>query len=251
MELDVIDLSHEDGVAILRMTHPPVNALDTELADALADAVTETEASPEVRALVLTGTDRIFSAGVDLFRVLDGGQPYLLDFLPALERLLVGLRGFSKPSVAAINGHAIAGGCVMACCCDARLIADDGPTVGVPELRVGVPFPNVALEPVRHLVPPRFHTEVLLLGRRFGPRDAVERGLADRAVPGEALLDAATSLARELGEIRPECFALTRRQLAGSPIHDPEGRISDRVRELWADDLTHAEIRAYLERTLG
>lgn len=244
----MIERTVEDGVALLRMAHGPVSALDTELATALADAVDAVAEDRDVSALVLTGTGRVFSAGVDLFRVLDGGTSYLEMFLPALDRLLGTVRSSPKPIVAAINGHAIAGGCVLACCCDARLVTDADTTIGVPELAVGVPFPHAALDPVRHLVPPRFHTEVILLGRRFAPHAAVERGLADRVVPPDALLSEATALARELGAIRPACFEVTKRQLSGDPA---EAALDARVRELWADPRTHADIRSYLERTLG
>lgn len=247
-EPQVIERTVEDGIALLRMAHGPVSALDTELATALADAVEGVADDPDVRALVLTGTGRVFSAGVDLFRVVDGGAPYLESFLPALDRLLDSLRSSAKPTVAAINGHAIAGGCVLACCCDARLVTDLDTTIGVPELAVGVPFPNAALDPVRRLVPPRYHTEVILLGRRFAPDAAVERGLADRVVAHDTLQSEAAALARELGAIRPACYEVTKRQLS----EDPAGPdLSPRIRELWSDARTHADIRSYLDRTLG
>jgi hypothetical protein len=91
---------------------------------------------------VLTGTGSIFSAGVDLFRVLEGGRAYLEQFPPArstprFKKLL----GFEKPLVAAINGHAIAGGASSPCGADQRFLARGKATYGAPELKVGVPVP--------------------------------------------------------------------------------------------------------------
>ena len=106
-------------ITVLRMDHGKANAMDVELLDGLSEALAEADAS-DAQALVLTGTGRIFSAGVDLFRVLDGGAEYLGRFLPALSRALKDLFAFPRPVVAALNGHAIAGGCILACACDHR-----------------------------------------------------------------------------------------------------------------------------------
>ena len=122
--------------------------------------------------MIITGTGTIFSAGVDLRRLLDGGSAYLADFLPALDRMLRRLLFLPKPVVAAVNGHAIAGGCVLACACDRRLAARGPGRVGVTELLVGVPFPAVALETMRLVVPPHRLAEVVYTGRTWPVEDA-------------------------------------------------------------------------------
>src|SRR5258707_11749875 len=97
------------------------------------------------RAVVLTGTGAIFSAGVDLLRLLEGGAPYIRKFLPALSTMLATVFSHPAPVVAAINGHAIAGGCVLACAADRRLVVRDGGRSGLTEFPVGVPFPSSAM----------------------------------------------------------------------------------------------------------
>ena len=99
--------------------------------------------------LVITGAGRVFSAGVDLNRVLEGGADYTDRLIPALSDVFDALFCFPGPTVAAINGAAIAGGCVLACACDRRLISPDA-GIGAAELRVGVPFPVAALEVMRY-----------------------------------------------------------------------------------------------------
>ena len=96
--------------------------------------------------------------------------------LPTLHKLYDEVFFWPKPVVAAINGHAIAGGCVLALCADHRIMANDGGRIGVTELLVGVPFPALAFEIMRHASPPYFLTETILSGATFLPEAAVHRG---------------------------------------------------------------------------
>ena len=119
-------------------------------------------------ALVITGQGKMFSAGVDLPRLVEGGAAYVREFLPAMNHAFETLFAFPKPLVVAVNGHAIAGGCVMACCADYRIMAREPGRIGIPELLVGVPFPVVPLEIVRFATPPQ-HLQALIY-RGLTPR---------------------------------------------------------------------------------
>jgi len=110
----MIETENQDGVTIVRMAHGRANAMDVEFCQALSAQLAELNTSA-VRAIVLTGRGGIFSAGVDLLRLLNGGSPYIRSFLPQLSTMLAAVFSSPKPVVAAINGHAIAGGCVLAC----------------------------------------------------------------------------------------------------------------------------------------
>src|SRR4051794_27587744 len=148
----MIERTSDDGILTLRLAHGKASALDVELLDALLRELDG--AAEQARALLLTGTGSIFSAGVDLFRLTRDGSDYVRRFLPLLSRCLRALFAFPRPVVAAVNGHAIAGGCILALASDIRLMAEGGGRIGVPELLVGVPFPAAALEIVRFAVPP-------------------------------------------------------------------------------------------------
>ena len=141
----MIERETRGEVAVLRLAHGKVNAIDVELLEELEEELTAAERSP-ARALVLTGRGTSFSAGVDLFRVVEEGRFYLELFLPVLSRALGRLFTFPRPVVAAANGHAIAGGAILAFACDHRIVADGPARIGVPELQVGVPFPCLPLE---------------------------------------------------------------------------------------------------------
>src|SRR5262249_50308440 len=147
------------------------------------------------KAVVLTGQGNIFSAGVDLVRALDGGADYFHKFLPALSKAFVTAFFFTKPVVAAVNGHAIAGGCVLAACADRRLMVRGGGRIGIPELLVGVPFPTIALEVMRFTIAARFIQDVFLTGAAYSPEEALPRGLADELVESGDLMRRAVAAA--------------------------------------------------------
>jgi enoyl-CoA hydratase len=242
---------HED-VLTLRLVHGKVNALDVELLDAMArelDGVAE-----DVRALVLTGTGSVFSAGVDLFRITRDGADYVRRFLPLLARVLRTLFAFPRPVVAAVNGHAVAGGCVIALAADVRLMAEGDGTIGLPELLVGVPFPTAALEVVRFAVPGERLESLIYTGRTLAAREALEAGLVDEVVAPGDLLNRAQAVARRLALIPPPVYRLTKQALRAEALERIEqaGDLPDRAAlEVWSAAETHAHIREYLHRTLG
>src|SRR5262245_63754943 len=184
----MIDSKVLDGIAILTMTHGKVNALDIEFCDALAARFNDLR-KPDTKAVVLTGQAKIFSAGVDLKRLSAGGADYIRRFLPALHRLYEAVFFHPKPVVAAVNGHAIAGGCVLACCADRRIMARDAGRIGVTEILVGVPFPALAFEIVRASVPPRYLPEFTLSGAIYATDEALKRGWVDELAEPADLMD--------------------------------------------------------------
>ena len=138
-------MSRVGGTAVLTLASDKVNALDSEVLGEIASFVELCEQDPEIRCPGGHGEGPVFSAGLNVSEVLDNEKSQTGVLLDALTVALIRLFRFPKPTVAAINGSAIAGGCILACACDKRLIAD-GARIGVTELRVGVSFPTVAVE---------------------------------------------------------------------------------------------------------
>jgi enoyl-CoA hydratase len=247
----MIERTDHDGVAVVRLAHGRASAMDVELFAAIEAAL---DAAAGARAIVLTGTGGIFSAGVDLKRLLAEDPGYLAGFLPALARMLERVFFLPQPVVAAVNGHAVAGGCVLACAADHRVMAGGPGRIGVTELLVGVPFPAVALEIMRFVVPPHRLQDTVYLGRTHDPEAAMARGLVDEVVEPDRLLPRAVEVAHALAAIPPGTFALTKRQLR-QPVRDflaVHGAALDAaVAPLWAADAVRAVARGYVERVLG
>lgn len=246
----MIERDSTDGIVTLRLAHGKASALDLELLKGLEE---ELEASAEARAVVLTGSGSIFSAGVDLFRLVDGGPQYVEPFLDQLDRTVRRLFAFPRPVVAAANGHAIAGGAVLLLACDLRLMTEGNGRVGVPELLVGVPFPASAREVVRFAVPRRHLQSLVYTGRTLPPDEALAHGLVDEIVPPDRLLEGAHAAAEQLAAIPEASFRLTklalRREAVARMDRDREAGEQE-MRRIWADPAVHQGIRDYLARTI-
>ena len=248
----MIDSKIVDDIAVLTMTHGKANALDIEFCGALAARFDDLRKA-DAKAVVLTGRGQIFSAGVDLKQLSAGGADYIHQFLPALHRLYDAVFFHPKPVVAAVNGHAIAGGCVLACCADHRLMTRDAGRIGVTEILVGVPFPSLAFEVVRFAVPPRYLPEFTLSGATYATDEALRRGWVDEITEPDKLIDDAIAVARKLSQLSPAAFAQTKSQIR-QPVAErlqKSGEATDRaVTGIWAAPATLAYIRDYVARTL-
>jgi enoyl-CoA hydratase len=241
-----------DSIAVLRMAHGKVSALDVEFCDALAESIDDIARGPR-RALVLTGTGSTFSAGVDLFRVLNEGADYLRRFLPALEQYFRTLLTFPKPAIAAVNGHAIAGGCIAAAACDHRLMAAGQARIGVAELAVGVPFPMLPFEIVSARVDHTRLRDLVYTGRVVEPAEAARVGFVDEVVEAAALMPRAISVAERLASVPTKTFALTKRTFTAPILARVQASIdlNAEVLTAWESPIVLHRIREYLEQTLG
>jgi enoyl-CoA hydratase len=237
----VTDLVAADGVTTLRFDSPPVNALDLDLLEVITASMRSVEGP-----VVITGAGRSFSAGVDLRALIDGGSDYAERFVTALSDAFLGIFDHPAPVIAAINGHAIAGGCVLAMCADVRLMS--GGTIGLTELAVGVPFPVAALEICRDAMgisAPR----AALQAKTIDADTALARGWIDAVVPKDELISQALAAARELGQYSPAAYAATKKQLhqpARAAIDAGAATDAD-VRASWISEETRSRITGFLE----
>ncbi len=241
-----------DHILTIRLAHKKANALDLELCDALREAIEDAAADASVHAIVLTGNGSIFSAGVDLPRLIDGGAAYVQPYVESLDAVLRALFLFPKPAIAAVNGHAIAGGAIIAFACDYRLMT--GGRIGVPELLVGVPFPPLALEIVRFAIPRQHLQSMVYFGRTIEAPEAHTMRIIDEVVHVETLLTRAQTIAVQIAAIAPEAFRITKRQLREPFLHDASrvaAASAGEIDTMWAAPATHERIRAYVAKTIG
>ncbi|MEO7133894.1 MAG: enoyl-CoA hydratase/isomerase family protein [Vicinamibacterales bacterium] len=247
----MIERRDADGIRILKLAHGKVSAMDLELGEALI-AEFKDAADPSVKAVILTGTGSSFSAGVDLFRLIKDGPEYARRFVPVLDELLLATLTCPKPVVAAINGHAIAGGCILAAACDHRIMIEGNGRIGIPELVVGVPFPALPWQIIAARVADGHLRDLVFSGRSVQIDEAKAMGLIDEKCPSGMLLNRATEVAQKLASISAGAFALTKEALY-SPILERVRQLADlnaRVTDAWLQPHTYENIRAYLDKTI-
>jgi enoyl-CoA hydratase len=226
-----------------------VNALDLEVLGEISAAIDYCVGDPGVGALVVTGEGSVFSAGLNVSQVLGHDTSYTDALLDALNEAFLRLFRCPKPTVAAINGAAIAGGCLLALTCDKRLIAEEA-RIGVTELKVGVSFPVVAVELLRHACGPR--AEQLMFDAALVDADgACEAGLAHQKVPRSELDDAALAAAHQLTSLDATAYGLAKassRRAALAATEDEASRtIDSQVRTHWKDDHTRSNLEQLLK----
>jgi enoyl-CoA hydratase len=212
-----MDVEVAGGVTIVRINHPPVNAFDLALVEDAADTLRGVDGP-----VVLTGAGSCFSAA----------------FLAVFDH--------PAPVVAAINGHAIAGGCVLAMAADMRLMS--GGKIGLTELSVGVPYPVAAIEICRYAMGPSVN-RAALEADNIDAQSALARGWIDEVVATGDLLPHAIAVAGALGQHLPSAYALTKRQLhrQARDAIEAGAEIDEWVLAGWKSDETRARIASFIE----
>jgi len=207
-----------DGIAVVTLANPPVNAVDAPLLEKLADLFEALAADRAVRAAVIAAEGPAFSAGLDLKTTpeLDRlGQRRLVD---ALNDSFGTLYAWPKPLVAAVNGHAIAGGLILALCADWRIVADVPMQISLAEVRVGVTYPVAPLQIARAELAPSAARRLVLLGETIDAVAAEALAIVDERVPSEALLAHAVARAERYAGLPPQAFATTKRELRAAEL---------------------------------
>jgi enoyl-CoA hydratase len=237
------------GVVVLRLAHGKVNALDLELCESLAGEVNAV-ASSAAEGLVITGTGSAFSAGVDLFRVLDGGADYLRAFLPAMETLFMTLLTFPKPVIAAINGHAIAGGMELVQGTDLRIAADHA-RFGLQEVKWGLfPMGGSSVR-IPAQVPYAVAMEILLTGQLIDAPRAYELGFVNKVVPAGQVMDEALRLASTIaanGPVAVRAIKAAVKASLGRPEREAMRTELEHGRPVFATEDAREGPRAFLEK---
>lgn len=231
-----VNVESRGELALVRLDRPPANALEPQVLEEF-EAEREELARSEPGAVVVTGREGFFSAGVDLKLVptLDAeGQRAMVD---GINRLVVGWYGFPRPVVAAVTGHAIAGGMVIALCADYRVGASAG-KLGLTELRAGVPYPVAAIALVRAELPAQSARALALRAHLVEPEEALRLGLVDElAGPGE-VLERACDVAQEMARFGGEAYTRTKLELRGEKLRRIEAAVEagDPLLHSWLDE---------------
>jgi enoyl-CoA hydratase len=214
-------------VVVLRMRAGKANAIGAAWLGRM-EALLDQATAARPRSLVITGYEGFFSAGLDLAELAPLGRKEMTALIGAFSRTMLRVFELPFPVVAAVNGHAIAGGCVLALQADLRIAAAAELRIGLNEVQLAIGLPAVVLETLRSQVPPASLLPVALEGRLFSPQDAAAVGLLHEVVPPERLQQRAVERALELGALPAGAFAEVKRALRAP--------VAQRAREAQAQD---------------
>lgn len=237
---DLYRVVWHDRVAEIRLTCGKANALNARSLAAVSEAFDEAHRA-EARGVVLTGYDCFFSAGLDLVTLYDLDRAQMEAFVREFDRVMLRVFAFPRPVVAAINGHAIAGGCILALACDARVMPDQGVQIGLNEIRLGVPFPASALEIARHAIRTKSLETILYAGQLYAPSDAASHGLVDGLTSGD-ILEEARAICRRLAEQPTRAFETIKASLKGPALRRAQATL-DELRQAFVEAWFSPEAR--------
>jgi enoyl-CoA hydratase/carnithine racemase len=220
-----------DGVRLLTLDRPPANAITAGLLTDLSAALDAARDDAAVRAVVLTGEGRFFSAGLDLrggidFQAATAPGP-AVDPFGALRTCLTTFLRFSKPTIAMLRGHAIAGGLILVLACDYRLGLDGDYRIGLNEVEIGASFPRAAFEIVRLRLTHQQATELLLGAAIYPASQATRLGVVDELLPGDKLERTVFRRAARLGSFPRDAYAHTKAALVAETIASIEAEAPD------------------------
>ncbi len=228
----LLDVSTSDFVTTIRMNRPPVNALVSELQEELIEALNRVKDDDATRVVVLTSAiDRYFMVGADI-KAMGGEDGFDRENSSTLERVaqmsrrsqaaFAEIEHFPKPLIAAINGHALGGGCELALACDYRLMVDDGrSTIGQTETNLGLIPGAGGTQRLPRLVGRARATEMIFESSRLKAPEAAAIGLINAALPAEGFHDAVLERARRLAQAAPIALRLAKEALLAGLERSP------------------------------
>lgn len=218
----MIDLKREGPVLVLQM-RAGENRFNLRFIAALSDALDQAEAAVEPTALVLTGDGKFFSNGLDLAWMTGEGKDHAGEVVSGMLRIFARVLASPLATVAALNGHAFAGGAMLALACDFRVMRSDRGFFCIPEIDLGLPLSPGMAGLIQARLPKLTAHEAIVTGRRYGGEDALARGIVDFAVPEVDLMSKATALAAPLAGKNRAVMQTHKRLLYADALRQLEG----------------------------
>lgn len=208
-DFEFLKVTVEDYVATVRLDRPKMNALNAQLFIEIGACAEELNFDDGVRAVVITGGEKIFAAGADIKEMADATPMIVSKIIGGAQGALSKLENVMKPVIAAINGFALGGGCELALACDWRFLGETA-QIGVPEILLGIIPGAGGTQRLPRLIGPAKAKEFIFSGRFYDAKSALAAGLADRVIQGDgaAVIAEAQKVARKYATKYPP-FALS------------------------------------------
>jgi len=193
---EFVNLTVSDGVGTIRLDRPKMNALNVQVQEEIRTAALEATANDEVRAVVIYGGEKVFAAGADIKEMADMSYADMVKRSGPLQSSLSAVAAIPKPTVAAITGYALGGGCELALCADYRIAAEDA-KLGQPEILLGIIPGAGGTQRLSRLIGPSKAKDLIYTGRFVDAAESLTLGLVDRVVPAASVYAEAVSWASQ------------------------------------------------------
>lgn len=228
-------------LGIITLDRGKVNALNGPIIRELSDCLDRFAQDESVRGLILTGAGKFFSFGFDIPEFLGFTKETFVDYLTSFTSFYTKVFVYPKPVVAALNGHAVAGGCMIATACDARVMASGNGKIALNEITFGASVFAGCVAMLQHWVGGQNAEQILYSGRMYLAEEARRLGLVDEVAPPEELIARAEAHAHRLASQDPVAFASIKSLVRGPLAEQMRRREADSIREfadIWYSEKT-------------
>jgi enoyl-CoA hydratase len=243
-----VRVERQGDLVVLRLDKARGNAIDEAVVDELTQACAALEKDSGVRGVLLASAHpKLFCPGLDLVSLIEFDRVRFERFMTGFRRMLVSLFSLSRPMVAAVGGHAVAGGSILALTADWRVLKRGGASIGLNEVKVGVPLPWSVSALLRATVPPQSLARVALLARNLADEEALAAGLVDELAAPDGFEETCLARLREFAEKDPAALAVTKSYLRADARRQMQAEEPRAVAEWldgWFSPSTQDRIRA-------
>jgi enoyl-CoA hydratase/carnithine racemase len=240
-------VSKDGEIAIVTLSRGKVNALNEPMVEELTKSFEDLEADNEVKSIIFTGSGKFFSFGFDVPEFLNYSKSDFIKYLEKFTNFYTYLFLFPKPIVAALNGHTIAGGCMLATACDFRLMVTGKAKISLNEITFGSPVLAGSVEMLRYCVGSRNAQSILYSGAMYSAEEAFELGLVDQVSSEDALAEDARKVAKELAQKDSSAFKSIKHLLRKPAVEEMIKREKDAILEfvdIWYSEQTWENLKA-------
>ncbi len=208
----MIQVEYHEKVLLAKLDRSITNAINLDLLNNLADILNKAKNDPNARSFLLgSSNEKFFSIGFDIPQLFELSKKDFKLFYQTFNQVCISLYTFPKPTIAAMTGHAIAGGCILALCCDYRTIAEGRKLMGLNEIKLAVPIPYVADCILRNMVGVRYAREIMDTGEFYQPEQLFQMGMVDQILPLDQVLTNSIEKARSLGSLPQKAYQMIKR----------------------------------------